>query len=496
MSKTVTFGVVLLAGIAGAWSSPKLRNVCNSAPAPGGTMTVQADIENVDRTTDVTARLFYSTDNQATWAETSFTPAGRPGFDSTFEGAVPVPPSGTLFYYIRASNGTNYGTQGPTNPANTWPPPAGAWASVTNETWGDTVNSPRGPWLDMTGVWFSRSADRMYARITNNYNSWPLNSGLLGPWYIYAAGLGNPDYPGDTFGFAMAYANVLGIYTTGLYVVNKYTEDFTKFADIDAVTDGNVLQMRCRISDLAAHPKFGPWPPPSGFLSSVRGDTRSARANLQSTLHDTTNQARWYVDRTPEHAVGTNRPPVLDRGRVVPEVGAPETEFYFSVRYTDPDTNLARQCAVIVDDDTFELVPVNHYWWQGVTFATTQTGFEVGEHEFHFTAWDGMERVETVPDSFLVVGTALAEKPAGSASRLRAEPNPFGARTTISAPPGVVQVADVLGRVVRAFRVEHGAAAITWDGRGSDGRPVPPGLYFLRRVGELRERLRLVRVDR
>jgi hypothetical protein len=308
--------------------------------------------------------------------------------------------------------------------------------------------------------------------------------------------VGNPDYAGDTFGFAMAYANVLGIYTAGLYVVNKYTEDFTKYADIDVHTDGNALQMRCLIADMVAHPKFGPWPPPSGFLSSCRGDTRSARANLQSTLHDTSNQSRWYIDRTPEYAIGSNRPPQLDRGRVVPEVGAPETEFFFSVRYTDADTNLARQCAVVVDADTLELAPTNHFYWQGVTFSATRGGFTPGLHEFHFTAWDGMSRVETAPDTFEVIGTAVAEAPAGSRVRMSAAPNPFAGRTTITAPPGVVLVADALGRVIRRLKSEvrnpSDETRAVWDGRGDDGRAVPPGLYFLRAAGE---RLRLVRVE-
>lgn len=493
MRTLIVVVLLLFSARAGAWTAPTLANVCNSAPAPGGTMTVHADIVNADRGTDVTARLFYSLDNQATWSETAFVPVGRHGFDSTFAGVAPLPGSGTVFYYIHASNGTNYGTQGPTNPANTWPAPMSALVSVTNETAGDTFNGARGPWLDMTGVWFGRSADRIYARVTNNYSSWPLNSGVLGPWYIYAAGVGNPDYPGDTFGFALAYANVLGIYTSGLYVANKYTEEFTRIGDIDVQTDGNALQMRCLISDLAAHPKFGPWPIPSGFFSSARGDARSARANLTSTLHDTTAQSRWYVNRTPEYAIGTNRPPVLDRGRVSPEVGAPETEFFFSVRYTDPDTNLARQCAVVVDADTFELAPTNHYYWQGVTFSSTRSGFAPGLHEFRFTAWDGMSRVETAPDTFEVIGTAVAEAPAQRPARLAAAPNPFGGRTAITAPPGTVHVADALGRVVRAFSVGSDASGVSWDGRGGDGRQVPPGLYFLHAAGA---RLRLVRIER
>lgn len=64
-------------------------------------------------------------------------------------------------------------------------------------------------------------------------------------------------------------------------------------------------------------------------------------------------------------------------------------------------------------------------------------------------------------------------------------PNPFRARVTIRLEtetrvrPRVV-ILDLTGRVVRALRPEAGAREFIWDGRGSDGRRVKPGVYVVR----------------
>lgn len=73
------------------------------------------------------------------------------------------------------------------------------------------------------------------------------------------------------------------------------------------------------------------------------------------------------------------------------------------------------------------------------------------------------------------------------AARITTRPNPFRDRTVLSwaAPRGgsTVEVLDVQGRRVRLLRstsVTDGRASAEWDGRSGAGRPVPPGIYFLR----------------
>ena len=58
---------------------------------------------------------------------------------------------------------------------------------------------------------------------------------------------------------------------------------------------------------------------------------------------------------------------------------------------------------------------------------------------------------------------------------------------------------DLSGRQVRLLRAGEQAAGphtVRWDGRGTDGRSVAPGIYFarLRAGGECLER-RIVRID-
>ncbi len=490
--KKVAAIAVLCAGALQAWVAPVLENVCNSAPKPNGTVMIHADITNAGPEDATSATLFYSLDNQASWTSVPMAMVGRPGYDSTHQASFTLPGSGTAYYYVRGENGTNYSTQLPLNSANTWPVGLNLLAAVANEPAGDTFGGARGAWLDITGAWLGYSGDRIYARITNNSNSWPTSQGPLGPWYVYSAGFRNPDKSGDTFGFVLTLANVLGIYTPGLFFAHKYDTTFTRIGDIDYQTNGNVLIMRGLISDLAARPEFGPWPIPSGYLTATLFDTRSANLSLQSWQHDTTTQCRSYVNRSPGFAIGANDAPSLSSARVVPQSGDPQTAFWFNVRYTDQDSNLPVRAAVVVDNDSFALAPANHKYWLGTTFSVTRSGFGDGWHRFHFVLDDGMAAVESPVDSFLVTSTGIAEQGTAAGSGLAAAPNPFSEAVALSGPrrPVRVFISNALGRLVRVLDSD---GETTWDGRDGNGRLVPAGVYFCRLADRLHERLRLVR---
>jgi hypothetical protein len=75
--------------------------------------------------------------------------------------------------------------------------------------------------------------------------------------------------------------------------------------------------------------------------------------------------------------------------------------------------------------------------------------------------------------------------PGGPAVELRAHPNPFRDRTTISfaAAAGkacTLAVHDTAGRLVRTLAVPSGASAASWDGRADDGAALAAGVYFIR----------------
>ncbi|MCX6844766.1 MAG: T9SS type A sorting domain-containing protein, partial [candidate division WOR-3 bacterium] len=69
---------------------------------------------------------------------------------------------------------------------------------------------------------------------------------------------------------------------------------------------------------------------------------------------------------------------------------------------------------------------------------------------------------------------------------LNVRPNPLRSRATLAYSVPVagrvsVQVYDAAGRVVRELvsqNVDAGRYSVTWDGRASDGKRVPEGVYF------------------
>lgn len=92
-------------------------------------------------------------------------------------------------------------------------------------------------------------------------------------------------------------------------------------------------------------------------------------------------------------------------------------------------------------------------------------------------------------DQHVVVEEAdvtAAPSAAPRGGRLQVAPNPFRevllVRWAAPARARSVEVHDVAGRRVRFLPMPRDANGVRWDGTGDDGRPVPPGAYFLRTI--------------
>ena len=476
--------MVLLPAVAlGDWMSPLLRNLSNSAPAPNGAVCVSVDVTEAPyHWGELTATLFYSTDNQSSWQSVPMTLVGGEGYDSTYEAGFALPGSGVVHYYVRASNGTNYATGAPFNGTDSWPAPDCYMADFAPEEAGDAFNNPHGDYLDLTSAALGYSDGWFYSRLTNNSNSWPTSGGILGPWFAYSAGFANNDADSDTWGYSMTFVNLLGIYRTGFYELNKHTESFERIGDVEAYTSGNRLVMRCRLSDLIVRPHWGTWPIKSGCLKVVKAETRSGNASLQYVMHDTTFPAVYYIDRSPSFTIGANRVPVLSQAGVTPRTGDAATPFWFSVCYADPDTNPPVRRALVVDSDTFDLAAAHHCYWRTTAFDIRRGGFGPGWHRFHFTFSDGMAEVATQPDSFFVGTNAIVEIPAAIPEGIVASPNPFTDRVRLAFPrlARAIEIVDAAGRRVRTFGAPGADGSVSWDGTDETGRALSPGVFFLR----------------
>lgn len=119
--------------------------------------------------------------------------------------------------------------------------------------------------------------------------------------------------------------------------------------------------------------------------------------------------------------------------------------------------------------------------WAGVLFSPEADGFGAG---ICFDAmWNERETTGGEPRN---TGPEVQ-----SSELLRCEPNPFTEKTAFRLPltaggPGETAIYDASGRCIRVLtlgRLLSAVGSVVWDGRDEQGRPVPPGAYFLRPTG-------------
>jgi hypothetical protein len=444
--------------------------VSNSAPV--GTMLVHADLAPpfAPGFDTIAARLFFSTDSQRSWTERAMLRLARPGYDSTWQATVAVPSGpGFLWYYVNAEHGGAFATQSPLNEADAWPIPDNLLARIARDTVGDAA-SPEGPWLDLTGARVGRSAGRFYVELTNNHTSWPTSGGLL-KWFAYSLGFSNPEAPSDSWVFAAVYVSAWPVMETGLFAINRYTGATpTRIGDVDASTSGNRLLMRCNIADITADPRFGPWPGSGGWLRAA-ASTQTITTGGAATK-DTTVPGMFHATRTQRPALGTNRPFTLVSARVAPDTGTPETEFSFTVDYTDPDTNPPTRRRVYCGaggPDSFDLAPDNRRYWRGVTFRGTKGGFAPGPREATFAFSDGGADTTIVVGFYVNDTVGIVED--GAAGRPAAHLLPTVLRGSLFLPPPAGAMFSAAGRRVMALAPGP-----------NDVSRLAPGVYFVRQA--------------
>jgi hypothetical protein len=98
----------------------------------------------------------------------------------------------------------------------------------------------------------------------------------------------------------------------------------------------------------------------------------------------------------------------------------------------------------------------------------------------------------------------VGPKPAALQLKLAVAPNPAskGVEIRLEVPAGAaveLEIVDIAGRLIRRWRVPGtipGNAVVTWDGRETSARPVPPGIYIVTaRADGLARSVRLALVE-
>jgi len=459
---------------------PLLDDIVTSAPVPFTDIIIQADItDSLPLGAPDDAILYYSTDTQSTW--TSLTMTGVTGSPDTWETLCPMP-DGELIYYLMSHSDSAATFTGPKNITDAFPPPANVMVDPADEVAGDAIDIYTSA-CDLTGARFGYSDTYYYATLSNATGSWPTSAGILGPWFVYSAVIGNPDAAEDSVGLAMVYANVPILAETGLYWVDARDTSYVRLGDIDATISGGELHMRCEIADLIAHPDFGP-DNPSGYYG-VGAGTATSTITTEQWANDLTNVYSFYM-QTDSVAPGVNTAPVLSDALAEPAGGgAPDTLIRFSVTYTDDDGHLAAERNLLVDSDIYPMGcpgPDRDYA-AGVGF-TLDVPLSPGGHMYAFSFSDGDLDVVT-PAVVLDVATGVpSDEPVATLAFDSAWPQPCSSELRLSfslgvRPHGQVNIYNTSGRLVRTLWTGGpGEHETSWDMKDDAGTRVASGVYF------------------
>ncbi len=474
---------------------PTLDDLCNSAPAPFGQMTVNVDIvENDSPTEPGEAVVLYSTDNQASWTEAPL--AGVEGaVGGTWGASFPVE-SGDVHYYFVVHDDSSAAFGSPHNASDEYPPGANLLVHPGDEHAGDAVDPPNAS-LDLDDVGVGYSDDYLYGTLSNTTGSWPTSGGILGPWFVYSLVVDNPDAGSDSFAFALVYANVPFIVDSGLYVVDARDTTYTRIADIDYAIDAGDLHLRCELADLYAHPYFGP-SNPGGYYLTGAGTGTVTLANVR-TMNDSTNVYSFY-HRTEVASSGPNTSPILsDPGHEFASRDSRGALVDLYVTYSDPDGHVPVERNVVVDGVPMEMgAGPDHDYASGVLFEL-EVDVTLEDHLYYFSFSDGVKTVETEVDTIpLSSGVPHGDGPGAVAVRsIWPQPARGEANILVALPLGAtgsVDIYDIRGRLLR--RLWSGAGGeheLSWDGRDDGGGAVASGIYFVELAGGAgRDRAKLV----
>ena len=139
------------------------------------------------------------------------------------------------------------------------------------------------------------------------------------------------------------------------------------------------------------------------------GVVYKAEVKLSGGDHTYTFSASDGVEDAP--AVSANEPkvnhrPVLSEPQVTPTAGTIETAFTYSVRYTDLDGTAPEYVKLFIDNPEEEpgvgqvvvMSTEETDFAAGVTYTATLDHLTPGEHTFHFSASDGLEKAIPLPE--------------------------------------------------------------------------------------------------
>lgn len=339
--------------------------------------------------------LHYKTQAGTGFSTAAMTAINQPPYyESTYETNVTFAETPAILeYYFSAIDNSILTTQSPNNASNQFPPSAYRYAHFIADPQGDMVGGSAGSWLDLLGSGMTYSDTKLYCYIQNVTGTWPLNSGLT--YFAYSMGFLITD-GADSQYYALVYANVPIILSSGVYIVNQTDSTFSRLGDISYSLSGGLLHMSCNLSTFTADPNWPGWPPPDGYIEPM-GATLTAGLSGQYSNDFTTPPI--YQPQTQYLDFGANDAPALSSHSLTTDSGVGITP---RISYFDPNNNLPVSRKFYFEMDSFNLSSADHIYGDSSEFETAISWPVDGWYRYYFRFSDGQLTTTTSLDSILI----------------------------------------------------------------------------------------------
>ncbi len=382
------FSIAILFQLAGA--QQPLLSGCSSAGNVG-----QPVLFNCDFTGAVGngVTLHYRGQTETSFNQVSMPLLNEPPFyEFTYQSDInfAVNP-GILEYYYSTAQDSFAITQSPKNTTNQFPPPLYRYANFIRDASGDMAGGSDGNWLDLTDNGMSYSDTKFYCFLKNVSGTWPQSQFLT--YYAYTFGFMITSGPDSSF-YALVYANIPLMISSGLYILDRVDSTYTRIGDISSTISGGALHMSCLLSEFSSDPAWPGWPPPEGYIIPM-GATLTASISEQM-VNDMTYPA-IYQPQTQFLTFNSNNPPTLYASHLEADSGV---GIYPRVKYLDQDNNLPVLRTFRFDSESFILGSIDHFYSDTSEFeANLPWPGGAGWHHYYFEFSDGLNAVQSPLDS-------------------------------------------------------------------------------------------------
>jgi hypothetical protein len=337
--------------------------------------------------------------------------------------------------------------------------------------------------LDLTECRTSFSDSRIFASLSNAGGGFPTNSGITFFGYMFA--MADPAQADPDTIFAILYTtNQPGIITPGLYkITGTGFGDLEKIGEIEyeLFASSNTLLLSCSFSDLTSDPDFMEWYDPSDPAAGIAAFTQRITLTGGAQIADETTGGDCFL-RDLAVAPSTNHLPEIYGF----QIAGSGSSAVAGITYADEDGHCPVLSEIVFDGtESFPMYPLALVYTSPVGYATDEGigPLSTGDWE---SAVIRFSDNQTDVVELEVQNTGIHEwNP--DAPGLSVFPNPAAGPLSIEAviprgARGTVSVYDARGLLVGVLCDDApggGSIDIEWGATGSDGAPLPSGIYLV-----------------